>query len=141
MQEDKVADFTNNLALFVTVNSDIILQVSAQEEEDQIFNKNIILLALLIKYMEKQKRVKTNIEKQAVLLDILYKLINKATRYLYNILLKLYKETSLLFKSPYCCFNCNNLLHIYKKYNIIILYTKNIAKRKYLKDLFVSIKK
>ena len=76
-----------------------------------------------------------------VLLDILYKLINKATRYLYNILLKLYKETSPLFKNLRCCFNCNNLLYIYKEYNIIILYTKNIAKSKYLKDLFVSIKK
>ena len=91
--------------------------------------------------MEKQKRVKTDVEKQVILLDILYKLINKATRCLYNILLKPYKEISLLSKSLYCCSNCNNLLQAYKKYNIIILYTKNIAKRKYLKDLFVSIKK
>ena len=91
--------------------------------------------------MEKQKRAKTDIKKQAVLLNILYKLINKATRYLYNILLKLYKETSPLSKSPHCYFNCNNLLQAYKEYNIIILYTKNIAKSKYLKDLFTSIKK
>ena len=91
--------------------------------------------------MEKQKRVKTDVEKQAVLLDILYKLINKATRYLYNILLKLYKETSLLSKSPCCCSNYNNLLQAYKKYNIVTLYTKNIIKSKYLKDLFISIKK
>ena len=85
--------------------------------------------------------MKTNTEKQAVLLDILYKLANKATRYLYNILLKLYKEISLLFKGPCCCFNYNNLLQAYKEYNIIILYTKNIAKSKYSKDLFASIKK
>ena len=91
--------------------------------------------------MEKQKKVKTNIKKQAVLLDILYKLVNKATRYLYNILLKLYKETSLLFKGLCCCFNCNNLLQAYKEYNIIILYIKNIIKSKYSKDLFISIKK
>ena len=91
--------------------------------------------------MEKQKRAKTNIKKQAVLLDILYKLINKATRYLYNILLKLYKERSPLSKSPYYYFNCNNSLQAYKEYNIIILYIKNISKSKYLKDLFISIKK
>ena len=91
--------------------------------------------------MEKQKRVKINIEKQAVLLNILYKLINKTTRYLYNILLKLYKEMSLLFKSLYYCFNCNNSLQAYKEYDIVILYTKNIAKSKYLKNLFISIKK
>ena len=76
-----------------------------------------------------------------VLLNILYKLINKATRYLYNILLKLYKETSPLFKSPHYCFNYNNLLQAYNKYNIVILYTRNIIKSKYLKDLFISIKK
>ena len=91
--------------------------------------------------MEKQKRVKTNIKKQAVFLDILYKLINKATKYLYNILLKLYKETSLLSKGPYCCFNCDNSLQAYKEYNIITLYIKNIIKSKYLKDLFISVKK
>ena len=91
--------------------------------------------------MEKQKRAKTDTEKQVVLLDILYKLTNKATKYLYNILLKLYKETSPLSKSPYCCFNYNNSLQAYKEYDIIILYTKNIAKSKYLKDLFASIKK
>ena len=91
--------------------------------------------------MEKQKRAKTNIKKWVVLLDILYKLVNKATGYLYSILLKLYKETSLLFRGPRCYFNYNNLLQAYKEYNIIVLYTKNIAKSKYLKDLFVSIKK
>ena len=91
--------------------------------------------------MEKQKRVKTDVEKQAVLLDILYKFINKATRYLYSILFKLYKEISLLFKSPCCCFNYDNLLQAYKEYNIVILYTRNIAKSKYLKNLFASIKK
>ena len=76
-----------------------------------------------------------------VLLDILYKLVNKATRYLCNILLKLYKETSPLSKSPYYYSNCDNSLQAYKEYNIIILYTKNIAKSKYLKNLFISIKK
>ena len=91
--------------------------------------------------MEKQKRAKTDIKKWVVLLDILYKLINKTTGYLYNILLKLYKETSLLSKGPRCCFNCNNLLQAYKEYNIITLYIRNIAKSKYLKNLFVSIKK
>jgi hypothetical protein len=91
--------------------------------------------------MEKQKRVKTDIEKRAVLLDILYEIVNEATGYLYNILLKLYKEISLLFKGPRCCFNCNNLLQAYIEYNIIVLYTRNIAKSKYLKDLFVSVKK
>ena len=85
--------------------------------------------------------MKTNIEKQAVLLDILYKIINKATKYLYNILLKLYKKTSPLSKGLHCCSNYNNSLQAYKKYNTIILYTKNIAKSKYLKDLFTSIKK
>ena len=85
--------------------------------------------------MEKQKRVKINIKKQAVLLNILYKLVNKAIKYLYNILLKLYKETSLLSKGLYYCFNYNNLLQAYKMYNIIILYTKYIIKSKYLKDL------
>ena len=85
--------------------------------------------------------MKTNVEKLVVLLNILYKLINKATGYLYNILLKLYKETSLLFKGLYYCSNYNNLLQAYKEYNIIILYTRNIAKSKYLKDLFVSINK
>ena len=85
--------------------------------------------------------MKTNIKKWAVLLDILYKLINKATGYLYNILLKLYKETSSLFRDLYCCFNYNNLLQAYKEYNIIILYTRNIVKSKYLKNLFISIKK
>ncbi len=34
MQEDRAADFASNLALFVTVDSNIISQVSAQEEED-----------------------------------------------------------------------------------------------------------
>ena len=60
--------------------------------------------------MEKQKRAKTNTEKQAVLLDILYKFINKATGYLYNILLKLYKETNLLFKGLCYYSNYNNSL-------------------------------
>ena len=83
--------------------------------------------------MEKQKRVKTNIKKQAVFLDILYKLINKATKYLYNILFKLYKETSPLSKGPHCCSNYNNSLQAYKEYNII--------KSKYSKNLFISIKK
>jgi hypothetical protein len=67
--------------------------------------------------------------------------VNKATKYLYNILLKLYKEKSLLFKGLYYYFNCNNLLQAYKKYNSIILYIKNIAKSKYLKNLFISVKK
>ena len=91
--------------------------------------------------MEKQKRAKTNIEKRAVLLDILYKLTNEATRCLYSILLKPYKEISPLSKGPRCCFNCNNSLQAYKEYDIVILYTKNIAKSKYSKDLFTSIKK
>ena len=85
--------------------------------------------------------MKTNIEKRAVLLDILYKLTNKATGCLYNILLKLYKETSPLSRGPRYCSNCNNSLQAYKEYNIIILYTRNIIKSKYLKDLFISIKK
>ena len=76
-----------------------------------------------------------------VLLDILYKLINKATRYLHNILLKPYKETSPLSRGLYYYSNYNNLLQAYKEYNIIALYTRNIAKSKYLKDLFISIKK
>ena len=75
------------------------------------------------------------------LLDILYELINKATRYLRNILLKLYKETSPLSRGPRYYSNYNNLLQAYKEYNIIILYTRNIAKSKYLKDLFISVKK
>ena len=75
------------------------------------------------------------------LLDILYKLANKATRYLYNILLKLYKETSPLSRGLGYYSNYNNLLQAYKEYNIIALYTRNITKSKYLKDLFVSIKK
>ena len=91
--------------------------------------------------MEKQKRVKINIKKWVVLPDILYKLVNKATGYLYNILLKLYKEMSLLFKSPYYYFNYNNSLQAYKEYDIIALYTKNIIKSKYLKNLFISVKK
>ena len=98
-------------------------------------------MALLIKHIEKQKRAKTNVEKQVVLLDILYKLTNKATKYLYNILLKLYKKISLLSKSPHYYSNCDNLLQAYKKYNIIILYTRYIAKSKYLKNLFINIKK
>ena len=97
--------------------------------------------ALLIKYIEKPKRVKTNIEKWVVLLDILYKLANKATRYLYNILLKLYKETSLLSRGPRYYSNCDNLLQAYKEYNIVTLYIRNIAKSNYLKDLFISVKK
>ena len=60
--------------------------------------------------MEKQKRAKTNIEKRAVFLDTLYKLINKAIKYLYNILLKRYKKTSLLSKGLRYGFNYNNLL-------------------------------
>ena len=85
--------------------------------------------------------MKTDIEKWVVLLDILYKLINKATGYLRNILLKPYKKTSLLFRGLRYYFNYNNLLQAYKEYNIIILYTRNIIKSKYLKDLFISIKK
>ena len=91
--------------------------------------------------MEKRKRAKTDTEKWAVLPDILYKLVNETTECLYNILFKLYKETSLLSGGPHCCFNCNNLLQAYKEYDIIALYTKNIAKSKYLKDLFASVKK
>ena len=91
--------------------------------------------------MEKQKRAKTNVKKQVVLLNILYKLINKATRCLRNILFKLYKEINLLSKSPRGCSNCDNSLQAYKEYNIIILYTRNITKSKYLKNLFTSIKK
>ena len=91
--------------------------------------------------MEKQKRAKTDVEKWTILLDILYKLTNEATGCLYNILLKLYKEISLLSKGPRCCSNCNNLLQAYKEYNIVTLYTKNITKSKYLKDLFISVKK
>ena len=60
--------------------------------------------------MEKQKRVKINIKKRVVLLDILYKLVNKATGCLCNILLKLYKKMSLLSRGLHCCFNCDNLL-------------------------------
>jgi len=91
--------------------------------------------------VEKQKRAKTDAKKQAVLLNILYKLINKAIGCLHNILLKLYKKISLLSGGLCCCFNYNNLLQAYKKYNIVALYTKNIAKSKYLKDLFANIKK
>ena len=76
-----------------------------------------------------------------VLLDILYELANKATRYLYNILLKLYKEISPLSRGPRYYSNYNNSLLAYKEYNIIILYTRNITKSKYLKDLFISVKK
>ena len=94
-----------------------------------------------IEYIKKQKRAKTNIEKQAVLLDILYELANEATGYLCNILLKLYKETSPLSRGLYYYSNYNNLLQAYKEYNIITPYTKNIVKSKYLKDLFINIKK
>ena len=76
-----------------------------------------------------------------VLLDILYKLANKITKYLYNILLKLYKEISLLSRGLRYCFNYNNLLQAYNEYNIIILYIRGIAKNKYFKDLFESVKK
>ena len=85
--------------------------------------------------------MKTDAEKWVILLDILYKLVNKATRYLYNILLELYKEINLLSKGLCCYSNCNNLLQAYKEYNIVVLYTRNIIKSKYLKDLFISIKK
>ena len=68
--------------------------------------------------------MKTDAEKWAVLLDILYEFVNKATKYLYNILLKPYKEINLLFRGPRYYFNYNNLLQAYKEYNIIILYTK-----------------
>ena len=91
--------------------------------------------------MEKQKRAKTNAKKQVVLLDILYKITNKTTRYLHNILFKLYKEISLLSKNSRCCFNCDNLLQAYKEYDIVTLYTKNIVKSKYSKNLFISVKK
>jgi len=50
------------------------------------------------------------------------------------------KKTSLLFRGLRYYFNYNNLLQAYKEYNIIILYTRNIIKSKYLKDLFVSVK-
>ena len=63
--------------------------------------------------MEKQKRAKTDIEKRAVLLDILYELANEATKYLRNILLKPYKEISSLSKGLRYCFNCDNLLQAY----------------------------
>ena len=85
--------------------------------------------------------MKTNAKKQVALPDILYKFANNAIGYLCNILLKLYKETSPLFRGLCYCFNYNNLLQAYKEYDIVALYTKNIAKSKYLKDLFASIKK
>jgi len=85
--------------------------------------------------------VKIDAEKRAVLLNILYKLANKATGCLCNILFKLYKETSPLSRGLHYYFNYNNSLQAYKEYNIIILYTRNIAKSKYLNDLFISIKK
>ena len=141
MQEDGAADFASDLASFVIVDSDVISQVSAQEEEDRILNKNITSLALPIKYMEKQKRAKTNTEKRAVLPDILYELANEATRCLRNILLKPYKETSSLSRGPRCYSNCDNSLQAYKEYDIIVPYTRNIAKSKYSKNLFASIKK
>ena len=74
-------------------------------------------------------------------LNILYKLINEVTECLCNILLKLYKERNLLFRGLCCCFNCDNLLQTYKKYDIVALYNKNIVKSKYLKDLFANLKK
>ena len=67
--------------------------------------------------------------------------MNEAIGCLCNILLKLYKETSPLSGGPRCCFNCNSLFQAYKEYNIIILYIRNIVKSKYLKDLFINIKK
>jgi len=76
-----------------------------------------------------------------VFLNILYKLTNKATGCLCNILLKPYKEISPLSGGPRCCFNCDNSLQAYKEYNIVVLYIRNIAKSKYLKDLFISVKK
>ena len=71
----------------------------------------------------------------------MYELINKATGYLRNILLKPYKEISPLSRGPRCYSNCDNLLQAHKEYNIVVLYTRNIAKSKYLKDLFISVKK
>ena len=141
MQEDGAADFASDLASFVTVDSDVISQVSAREEEDRILNENITSLALPIEYVEKQKRAKTDAEKRAVLPDILYELANEATGCLRNILLKPYKETSPLSGGPCCCSNCDNSLQAYKEYDIVAPYTKNIAKSKYSKDLFASIKK
>ena len=85
--------------------------------------------------------MKTDIKKWAVFLNILYELANKATRYLCNILLKPYKEISLLSRGLHYYFNCNNSLQAYKEYNIIILYIKNMAKSKYLKGLFINVKK
>ena len=85
--------------------------------------------------------LKTDAEKRAAFPDILYELVNEATECLRNILLKLYKERSLLFGGPCCYFNYNNSLQAYKEYDIVILYIKNIIKSKYLKDLFISIKK
>jgi len=76
-----------------------------------------------------------------VLPNILYKLVNKATRYLRNILLKPYTETSPLSRGLRYYFNYNNLLQAFKEYNIIVLYARNIIKSKYLKNLFISIKK
>jgi hypothetical protein len=34
MQEDRAVNFASDLALLITVNNDIISQVSAQEEKD-----------------------------------------------------------------------------------------------------------
>jgi Helicase conserved C-terminal domain len=141
IQEDGAADFASDLASFVTINSDIISQVSAREEEDRILNENITSLALPIEHMEKQKRAKTDAEKRAVLPDILYELANEATGCLRNILLKPYKETSPLSGGPRCCSNCDNSLQAYKEYDIVAPYTRNIAKSKYSKDLFASVKK
>lgn len=134
IQEDGAADFASDLASFVTINSNVISQVSAREEEDRILNENITSLALPIEHMEKQKRAKTDAEKRAVLPDILYELANEATGCLRNILLKPYKETSPLSGGPRCCSNCDNSLQAYKEYDIVAPYTRNIAKSKYSKD-------
>jgi hypothetical protein len=141
IQEDGAADFASDLASFVTIDSNVISQVSAREEEDRILNENITSLALPIEHMEKQKRAKTDAEKRAVLPDILYELANEATGCLRNILLKPYKETSPLSGGPRCCSNCDNSLQAYKEYDIVAPYTRNIAKSKYSKDLFASVKK
>ena len=53
IQEDGAVDFASDLALLITVDNNIVSQVSAQEEGDWILNKNITLLALPIKYIKK----------------------------------------------------------------------------------------
>ena len=130
MQEDKAADFTNNISLRVSVCSNTNTNPSVSNIGQELsLSKTSVVLFIDILLKKPAWYLKINIKKRAALSYYIYAFVNKEKGYLQKIILDNYKEQSPSTNRSGYCFNCNFTLQAFKEFNIYKLYIEGILKK------------